>query len=306
MKKIILVTGATGAQGGSVARGLLNQGQFAVRILTRNGRTRKALALKEAGAEIALGDMGNPEHLKHALKGCYAVFGVTNSWKHFEDEYRLGKNLIDAVSGSTIEHFVFSSMISYNDLSKGAFPYRHYDVKAELQAYAKSLNLPATFVQPSFYYENFLNFHQIQKDEAGNLFFGFPQGNTKLATMSVEDYGGIVATVFQYPNEYIGRTFRAVGADHTGDEYAAILSQVLQKKVYYKYISRDEYAGLGFPHAEALANMFEVQRLHIPHRLVDMIESFGLNPKMQNFKQWAAKNKERFEATIDVKEELVF
>lgn len=306
MKKIILVTGATGAQGGSVARALLNKNQFTVRILTRNKRSAKALVLQEAGAEVFEGNMNNIESLKKAMTGCYGVFGVTNYWEHLEDEYRLGKNLIDAVSQSFITHFVFSSMISYKELSKGLLPVPHYDTKAELQSYAKSLSLPATFVQPSLYYENLLNFSPLQKDEAGDLFFGSPQGDNRLASISVEDYGGIVATVFEYPDEYIGRTFRAVGSDYTTTQYATILSEVLQKKVYYKYIPRDEYAASGIPFAGELANMFEVQRLYIPNRLIDMIESYGLNPGALNFKQWATKNKSRIAATFTEKEEFVF
>lgn len=306
MKQIILVTGATGAQGGSVAKALLEKNQFSVRILTRNPISEKALALQLAGAEIMKGDLNDIESLKQAMKGCYGVFGVTNFWEHYEDEYRLGKTLIDAVSLSNIKHFVFSSMVNYSELSKGTLPVPQYDMKAELQSYAKSLHLPATFVQVSFYYENLLSLFPLQKDYAGNYFFGFPQGDTKLATISVEDYGGIVATVFEYPNEYIGRTFRAVGADNTCKEYASILSDVLQQKVYYKYIPRDEFAALGFPGAEEFANMFEVQRLYIPNRLVDMIESYGLNNNMLSFKTWAIKNKERIEATLAKREELVF
>lgn len=299
MKKIILVTGATGAQGGSVAKALLKKGQFAVRILTRNPGSAAARSLEQAGAEVFKGDMKDIESLKTAMKGCYGVFGVTNYWEHHDDEYRLGKNLIDAVSQSNIRHFIFSGMVSYSSLSNGTLPVPHYDIKASLQAYAKNLALPATFVQASFYYENLLNFYPLQKDEAGGLFFGFPQGDTKLAAISVEDYGGIVATVFEYPDEYIGRTFRAVGSDETPKGYAEILSEVLQKNVYYKYIPKDIYAGLGFAYAEELANMFEVQRLYIPNRLVDMIESYGLNSTTLSFKNWVKKNKPAFEEQIN-------
>lgn len=306
MKKIILVTGATGAQGGSVAKALLDKNQFSVRILTRNPKSKKALALQLAGAEVVQGDLNDVESLKRSMNGCYGVFGVTDFWEHYEDEYRLGKNLVDAVSLSNIKHFVFSSLANYGQLSKGVLPVQSYDMKAELQSYAKSLNLPATFVQASFYYENLFGFFPLQKDEAGDYFFGSPQGDTKLATISVEDYGGIVATVFEYPNEYIGRTFRAVGTDSTCAEYASILSDVLQQKVYYKYIPREEFAALGFPGAKEFANMFEVQRLYIPNRLVDMIESYGLNSNMHSFKNWAIKNKSKIEATLAVKEELIF
>ncbi len=75
-KPIILVTGATGAQGGSVAYALLNSGQYAVRAFTRNASSAKAIALAEAGAEVVVGNMDELESLKSAMKGCYGVFGV--------------------------------------------------------------------------------------------------------------------------------------------------------------------------------------------------------------------------------------
>lgn len=76
------------------------------------------------------------------------------------------------------------------------------------------------------------------------------------------------------------------------------MSKVLKQNVYYKYIPRDVYAGFGFPGAEELANMFEVQRLYIKERHLDLIESYGLNPSMQRFEKWLEKNKDKFEANI--------
>ena len=294
LKKIILVTGATGAQGGSVAKALLNENKFAVRILTRNARSPKAIALREAGAEIAEGDLDDMQSLLLAMKDVYGVFGVTSFWEHFEKEYQHGKNLVEAVHQSGIKHFVYSSLANYNELSCGTLSVPHCDIKAALEEYARSLNIPATFVSIAFYYQNFLSFFPLQKDENDHFFFGFPQGDTKLSIVNVEDMGGVVAPIFDHPAEYIGRRVGIVGEDLTCDEYAAILSKVLQQNVYYKYIPRDVYAGFGFPGSEELANMFEVQRLYIKNRQLDLIESYGLNPSMQRFEKWLEKNKEKF------------
>lgn len=297
-KKIILVTGATGAQGGSVAKALLNENKFAVRILTRNAKSPKAIALQEAGAEIAEGDLDDMQSLLPAMKDVYGVFGVTSFWEHYEKEYQHGKNLVDAVHQSGISHFVYSTLPNYKQLSGGKLSVPHCDLKAELEEYTKSLSIPATFMRIAFYYENFLSFFPLQKDENDNFFFGFPQGDTKLSIVTVEDMGGVVAPVFNHPEEYIGRVVGVVGEDLSCDEYAAILSKVLKQNVYYKYIPRDLYAGFGFPGAEELANMFEVQRLYIKERHLDLIESYGLNPSMQRFEKWLEKNKEKFEPNI--------
>ncbi|MDN3656901.1 NmrA/HSCARG family protein [Ferruginibacter paludis] len=304
-KKTILVTGATGAQGGSVAKALLAENNFAVRILTRNGQSEKALALQQAGAEVVTGDLDDRESIRNAMKGCYGVFGVTNFWEHFEKEYEQGKNLIDAVKEMNIEHFVLHTLPDYNKLSNGTYPTPHCDIKAALQAYTVSQNIPATFMQVAFYYENFFTFFPLQKSADGGYSFGFPQGETKLAMVSIDDLGPVVAAVFNHPAEYIGRTVGVVGADDTCYEYAAAMSRVLDKKVSYQYIPRDEYAALGFDGAEELANMFEVQRLYIPQRQIDLIESYGLNPAMQPFERWLIKNKNRFTAMMKAEDAII-
>jgi uncharacterized protein YbjT (DUF2867 family) len=293
-RKIILVTGATGNQGGSVAKALLDNWKFAVRVLTRYPQSPKARMLEQMGAEIVAGDFNDPYSLRNAMHGVYGVFGVTSFWEHFESEYDLGKNLIDAVKDSAIEHFVFSSQPSYYKLSGGTISVPNKDIKAELQEYAKSLQIPATFVQPAAYYENFLNLFPVHEDRDSNLYFSFPQGDTKLAMMSPTDLGVVVATIFDHPSEYTGRTVGVVGDDKTPGEYAYIFSKVFGRKVYYKNISVERYATSGLPEATELADMFEVQRLYIRERQLSLIESYGLNPGMKSFEQWLKKNKEKF------------
>ncbi len=302
-KKIILVTGATGRQGGSVAKTLLQTDQYTVRVLTRNPLSPAAIALQNAGAELVKGDLRNPESLKNALSGCYGVFGVTNFWEHFEGEFEQGKNLIDAVYNSDIQHFVFSSLPDYNALSGGKYPTPHCDIKARLEEYAKSLGLPATFIQVPFYYENFISF--LQQSEEGYFYFGFPQGDTKLSTYDVADTGPAVMAFFEHPDAYIGRTVVIVGEDRTCNEYAAIMTKVLGVDVRYQYIPHGIYAALGFPGAEEAANMFEVQRLYVTNRQIALTESYKINPAMQPFEQWLQNNKEKFSLVNQAKLELV-
>lgn len=293
-KPIILVTGATGGQGGSTVNALLSQNKFAVRALTRDPDSPKAKALREAGVEVVRGDMEDIESLKIAMKGVYGVFGVTSFWEHWDKEFRQGKNLVEAVSQSGIGHFVFSALDNYSQLSQGRIAVPHYDMKAALKAYSKKLGLKASFIHLSFYYENFLTWFLPQRREDGNFYFGFPQGEVKLASVSVEDTGPVVAKIFDHPAEYIGRSVYLVGADSNGEEYAATLSSVLGMNIYYNHVPREEFAKYGFDGADELAAMFEVQRLFVPERQLGLIESYGLNPAMQSFEQWVGKNKEKF------------
>lgn len=303
-KNIILVTGATGAQGGSVAKKLLADGKFNVRILTRDDSSLNAIALQKAGAEIAKGDFNDIKSLRNAMEGVYGVFGVTDFEEHSEREIFLGKNLIDAVKQSGVEHFVYSSSPNYHKLSNGERAVPQCDIKARLQEYAKSLKVPASFVHVAYYYENFINLFPLQRDRHGNLHFGFPQGHTKLAMTGVRSVGGVVAKIFEYPKQYIGRTVGIVGEDRPCEEYALIMSKVLKQNVYYHHIPRDIFIGFD-SETEKWADVFEVQRLYISNRHIDLIESYGLNPEMQSFESWLKINRTKILSLIPAREEGV-
>ncbi|MGD8922878.1 MAG: NmrA/HSCARG family protein [Candidatus Zixiibacteriota bacterium] len=260
-KRIILVTGATGAQGGSVARHLLARGKFGVRCLTRHPESEKAKALKDAGCEIVRGDLADPASLPPALEGCYGVFGLTNFWEHYDKEFEQGKNLIDAVADSDVQHFVYSTLPPANKISGGKLPAPHLDLKAQLEEYARSKKLPATFVSVAFYYENFTTFFPPQPQEDGSFAFGFPQGDTPLAGVSVEDVGGVVAPIFENRDEFLGKVVGIVGDDLTPEQYARTMTDKLGVKVVYNYIPREVFASFDFPGADDLANMFEFNRL---------------------------------------------
>lgn len=172
-KPIVLITGATGAQGGSVARALLSSNTLAVRCLTRNVASEKAVALAHLGAGIVHGDLENVNSLKEAMKDCYAVFGVTNFWEHFENENKQGINLVDAVSQSNIKHFLFSTLPDYLKMSNGKLPVPHCDIKAALEQYTKELEIPSTFIHVAFLLRKFPELFSTAKRGRWQLLFWF-------------------------------------------------------------------------------------------------------------------------------------
>lgn len=297
-EKTILVTAATSAQGDGVVRHLLNGGKFQVRCLTRKPESERAQALAQSGAEVVRGDLGDPESLQAAMEGCYGVFGVTNFWEHFEKESFHGKNLIDAVKESEIEHFVFSTLPYTQKVSDGKLEVPHFDMKERMEEYGRSLKLPATYAHVAFYYENFLSFFPPKLQEDGSFMFGFPQGDTLLAAVSVEDIGGAVATIFDRPDEFLDQAVGIVGDDQPCSKYAEIMSRVLGKKIIYRYIPREVFAKLGFPGAEDLANMFEYNRLFVPNRQADLEQSLALFPEIQRFEPWVEANRQKFTAIL--------
>lgn len=296
----ILVTGATGAQGGSVARFLIEDGTFTVRALTRHPDSPKAAALKAAGAEIVQGDLSDTDSLRKAIDGCTGVFGVTSFWEHFEKEREHGQHLIDVVADSPqVKHFVFSSLHDANALSHGTLDVPHLQIKADLEKVARAKKLPMTVVMPAFYYENYLAFFPPQKQGGGNYAFGFPQGETPLAMMAIEDLGGVVAPIFANREKYLGETVGVVGDELTGASQAEIMTRVLGKPIHYNYVPRETFAAFGFPGAEDLANMFELNRLYITDRSAELQESRSLYPNMQTFEQWLTANKAKFDAVLN-------
>lgn len=294
MKKSILVTGATGAQGGSVARHLLQQENIEVKCFTRDITSEKALALQEAGAILIAGDLSNKKALVDAMKDCTGAFGVTNFWEHYYDELQHGYNLIDAAEEAQLEHFVFSTLDSPEELSKEKFSVPHMETKAKMEKYCRSRNVPATFVHVAFYFENFLNYFPPTKDKSGQYSFGFPQGETPLAGIAIEDLGGIVSHIFENKEEFMNQRVGAVGEDMKSSEYAAQMSEVLGKTVIYQHIPQMIYASFGFPGAEELASMFAFNEAFIPNRKSDLKASKKIYPEMQSFKQWLNTNKEKF------------
>jgi uncharacterized protein YbjT (DUF2867 family) len=294
--KKILVLGATGAQGGGVARHLLASGDVSVRCLTRNPNSDKAAALASAGAEVLKGDLDNIDSVFAAAKGCWGVFAVTNFWEHFgkEKEFQQGKNVVDAVSQAGVEHMVFSTLPHVSKITKGALDVPHFDGKGQIEEYARTTGAGATFLHVAFYYENWLSFFPPQKQEDGSFVFGFPQGDTKLAAVCVEDVGGVVAGIFNDPSRYKDKVVGAVGDDLPAANYANMMSRALGKQIVYNYIPRDVFASFEFPGAEDLANMFEYNRLHIPDRQADLEESRLLYPRMQSFETWIRANKTKF------------
>jgi uncharacterized protein YbjT (DUF2867 family) len=298
-KSTILVIGATGAQGGGVARHLLDRGRFGVRALTRNPDSEKAKSLEEAGAEVVQGDLSDPPSLRRALDGCGGCFGVTNYWEHFGDEVQQGMNLVDAVADSDVRHFVFSTLPSVTGATGGELASPHFDVKAEMEAHARERGIPATFVHYAFYFENFLAFFPPQKQEDGSWAFGFPQGDTPLAGVAVEDGGAVVAEIFERRDEFIGENLYLVGDDIPAAEYAEVMSRISGKDVRYTYIPRETFASFDFPGAEDLANMFEFYRTKVPNRRADLERSRALHPGMRTFETWLAERKDEFTALLE-------
>lgn len=294
----ILVVGATGAQGGSVARHLLQAGSYRVRCLTRHPDSPAAREFARLGAELAEGDLSNPASLRAALRGCDGAFGVTNYWEHFEREYDHGRNFVDALRATGIQHAVISTLPHAKMLSGGRLAVPHLDTKGHIEEYARGANLPATYVHIAFYYENFLKHFPPRRQPNGTYVFGFPQGTTPLAAVAAEDVGGVVAAIFAESFWYRDKVVGIVGDDLRCDEYAESMHRVLGRSFAYRYVAHDAFAALDFPGARDLADMFEFNRCYVPNRRVDLSKSRELYPEIRPFERWLRGHVPAFELAL--------
>ncbi|XP_073504703.1 nmrA-like family domain-containing protein 1 [Phyllobates terribilis] len=293
-KKVIVVFGATGAQGGSVSAALLDDGGFEVRAVTRDTSKPAAAKLKEAGAEVVSADLDDEKSLEAALSGAYGVFVVTNFWEHFskEKEVKQGKLIADVSKRLTLEIVVFSGLEDVKKLTEGKLEVLHFDGKGEIEEYFREIGVPMTSVRLPSYYENLLTFFRPQKNKAGDGFsLAVPMGDVPLDGMSVKDLGGVVVGILKSPSEYIGKNIGLSTEKLTVEQYAAIMSKVTGKDIKDAKITPEAYEKLGFPGAEELANMF---RFYITKPERDVALTLKLNPKAKTFKAWMEENKEAF------------
>jgi len=309
-KKIITVFGATGAQGGGLARAILvdNNSEYKVRAVTRDAKSEKAMALSQMGAEVVEADINDVNSIEKALDGAKAAYFVTFFWEHFsaEKEYQQIKNFIEAAKVTDLEHIVWSTLEDTRDwipLDDDRMPtlqdhYKvpHFDSKGAADKLFKEAALPVTFLRTSFYWDNFIYFGMgPQKAEDGNYYLAFPMGDKTLAGMAAEDIGKCAYGIFKKGEKLIGKTIGIVGEKLTGNEMAEKLSKSLNINVIYNNVSPETYRNFGFPGADDLGNMFQFKRDFNDdfNNIRDEKLSIELNPEMQNFNTWLSKNSSR-------------
>jgi uncharacterized protein YbjT (DUF2867 family) len=309
-KKVIAVVGATGAQGGGLVRAIVNDrnGPFTVRALTRDVHTDKASALAALGAELVAADVDDVESLKRAFAGAHGAFCVTFFWAHFSPEKELAeaRAMAQAAKHAGVKHVIWSTLedtrkwvpLGDNRMPtlQGKYKVPHFDGKGEANAVFTQAEVPTTFLLTSFYWENFIYFGMgPRKGPDGKLAITLPMGDAPLPGMAAEDIGKCAYGIFKKGSEYIGKTVGIAGEHLTGAQMASSLTRALGRDVTYNAVSPDVYRSFGFPGADDLGNMFQVNRDFAREfsgaRSIDVARA--LNPSLQTFDAWLAQNKER-------------
>jgi len=229
--KTVLVTGATGRQGGAVVRHMLPKG-WKLRALTRHRDSYAAKNLADQGIELMQGDLEDPTALERAARGVYGIFSVQDFWAvGARREVQQGKNLAEAGKRAGVEHFVYSS-VGGAERKSGI---DHWESKWEIEKHIRKLGLPATMLRPAAFMENYY----IDQVEIGILkgkLMDPIRGDKPYQTIATEDIGAFAALAFERPKEFIGLELEIAGSELTNPETAETFSRVLGKPVKFQLL----------------------------------------------------------------------
>jgi uncharacterized protein YbjT (DUF2867 family) len=226
--RLVLVSGATGSQGGAVARQLLQKG-FRVRAMTRKPDSDKAKELAALGAEIVCADLDDEASLPGALKGAWAVWAVQNTWEAgVEKEEEQGKRFARLAKQAGVQKYIYTSVGSAH--RNTGIP--HFDNKWRVEETVRSLGFPYhSVLRPVYFMENLIGGWALQGDK---LMAGI-QPTTKLQMVAVEDIGKYGAMLFER-EDLNGVAIDIAGDAVTMPEAAEILSGPMGKKLSYVQI----------------------------------------------------------------------
>jgi uncharacterized protein YbjT (DUF2867 family) len=309
-RKIIAVAGATGAQGGGLARAVLADpgGGFALRALTRDPSSARARELAALGAEVVRADVDDPPTLVNAFRGAHGAFCVTFFWAHMSPEKELAeaRALAQAARDAGVRHAIWSTLedtrrwVPPSDgrmpTLMGKYKVPHFDAKGEADAFFAEAGVPTTYLLTSFYWDNFIHFGMGPKRGAdGKLAITMPLGAAKLPGIAAEDIGRCAYGIFRKGADLVGKRIGIAGEHLSGSEMAAGMSRALGEEVQYRDVPPEVFRAFGFPGADDLGNMFQFKRdferaFREPR---DPNAARALNPSLQTFDEWLARNARR-------------
>jgi uncharacterized protein YbjT (DUF2867 family) len=274
----ILVTGATGKQGGAVARYLIRNG-FKVKALTRRPESPSAGSLKTLGIELVRGDYDDPESLERALEGIWGVFAVQNTWEAgVEREEEQGKRFAELARKKDVQHYVYTSVGSAN--RNTGIP--HFENKWRVEGTVRSLKFPSyAILRPVFFMENFLASPVLDGILNGQLRMGL-KPDTKLQMVAVDDIGKFGLMLFEQYDEMNGLELDIAGDELTMRQTAAILTSATGRKIDFVEVPKENIRKM----SEDYASMLEwFDRVGYNVNRADLLSKYGI--PLTPLEKWA-------------------
>lgn len=273
-EKTILVTGATGHQGGAVYRQLRKRG-FRLRALVRDPTTEKARELMGHGEEVFQGDLDDPATLGRALDGVYGIYSVQPFTDDGAAEIKQGVALIEAANRQDISHFVYGSVVAA-DANTGI---AHFESKGKVEEHLRNSGLAYTILRPVSFMDNWQTMFS-QPIASGEIALPLSPG-TNLQMIAVDDIGAFAALAFEHPGKWCNRTFSLAGDELTMAEIAAAFSRITSHPVRYVQLPWDQFEKNAGHELTLMYRWFEAQDYR-----VDIDEVRREYPHTMGFNNW--------------------
>ncbi|KAJ6190684.1 hypothetical protein N7519_000705 [Penicillium mononematosum] len=251
MSKIITVFGATGQQGGSVIRTILQDEtlskEFKIRGVSRDTSKPEAQVLLKQGVELVPADMNSKESLVKAIQGSHSVFLVTTpTWGSAGSDAELvhGKNVADVAKEAGVQHLIFSSLLDVTKESGGRLKHvPHFDQKAHVEEYIRSSGVPATFVLAGYFMNNYTSFGMLRKGDDDVYTLAYPVGkDAQFPLIDIAgDLGKFVAAALKNRSEVLGAQVLAAADYYTPTRILAEYEEVTGRKTRFVQVDTETY-----------------------------------------------------------------
>ena len=228
--KTVLVTGATGNQGGAVARHLL-AGGWLVRALVRNDTTPAAADLAAAGAELVRGDLDDRASIQAAAGGAYGIFSVQSA---NDNEITQGRNVADAAKAANVQHLVYSSVGGVESQNRFYLEHGWGAVdKWQIEQHIRDLGVPATILRPAGFMEDFTSPARFFQNGSLNVPW---RDDLVMQLIAIDDIGAFATLAFTEPDFHLGRALEVAGDRLTAPQIAGALSTAAGVRVPHTQI----------------------------------------------------------------------
>jgi uncharacterized protein YbjT (DUF2867 family) len=275
-ERTIVVTGATGKQGGAVARELVRRG-FRVRAITRDPSKPAAMTLGGLGVEVMRGDLDDPESLRAPLESAHGLYSVQNFWETgYDREVKQGIALAELAKDVGVEHFVYSSVAS----AQRETGLSHFESKWKIEERIRELDLPYTIFRPVYFMDNWENPGLRSSILGGTLALPLDP-DRELQQVSVLDVGAFVGMAFLDRDNWLGRELDIAGDELSMTRTAETFGRVIGRPVSYVQVPWEKYRELA---GEEYTEMFRWFELEGYDADIDVLRE--LYPGLTTFEQY--------------------
>jgi uncharacterized protein YbjT (DUF2867 family) len=287
-KKVVVVCGAAGNQGGAVVESLWHNSRWVVVGLTRDPEGTKAKSLRDKGIILKKADLRDKTSLIRAFEGAHSVFGVTQPFSADykksdpKGEVEQGRNIVDSCVQTGVGHLVLSTVFGGNTQSTGV---SHLDSKTQIVDYLKKSGVPYTILKPASFMDNIgTSFFPAKKGYVR----GFTDKDVKIPYIATKDIGEFAALFFEQPSLYLQKEMNLMADLVSGDDLANILSKIRNGEPFkYKAIPRLIMRLFAKEFYEMRVSFEKVGRPPYPEEYADALRTCKeLRPEMLTMEQY--------------------